>query len=105
MRDAECACFRRHTDMALSVRVIPRAAKSAVAGKRGDAILIRLSAPPVEGAANDALVEFLAKALGVPRRRVSIVSGEKSRDKRVAVEGLSDADVSGRLSAILNDVS
>jgi uncharacterized protein (TIGR00251 family) len=86
----------------LSVRVIPRASKSAITGRRGDAVVVRLAAPPVEGAANDALVVLLARALSVPRRQVSIVSGEKSRDKRVAIEGLTDGDVAARLSAILN---
>ena len=89
--------------MILSVRIIPRASKSMIAGRRGDAVLIRLSAPPVEGAANDALVEFLAATLKVPRRRISIVSGRKSRDKRIAIEGLSDTEVGARLSAVLND--
>jgi uncharacterized protein (TIGR00251 family) len=89
--------------VAISVRVIPRASKTAISGRRGDAIVVRLSAPPVEGAANEALIEFLAKSLRVPRRSVSIVSGEKSRDKRVAVDGLTEAEVSARLSAILED--
>ena len=88
--------------MILSVRVIPRAAKNAIAGTRGDAVLVRLSAPPVEGAANDALVEYLAKALSIPRRQISIVSGHTSRDKRVAIEGLTEGDVAARVSAILN---
>ncbi len=89
--------------MILSVRVIPRASTSAIAGRRGDAILIRLSAPPVEGAANEALIALLSRTLAVPRRSISIVSGQKSRDKRVAIDGLSDAEVAARLSAILND--
>lgn len=89
--------------MILDVRVIPRASKSAIAGKRGDALLVRLSAPPVDGAANEALVEFLARALGQPRRNLSIVSGHKSRDKRVSIEGITDSDLTSRLSAILND--
>lgn len=88
--------------MILSVRVIPRASKSAISGRRGDAIVVRLSAPPVEGAANEALVELLARAFSVPRRQVSIVSGERSRDKRVSIEGLTEGDVEARLSAILN---
>jgi len=58
-----------------------------VDGLRGDAVLIRLAAPPVEGAANEALIAFLSEALGVPRRSIAIVSGEKSRDKRVRIEG------------------
>lgn len=54
---------------------------------RGAAVLIRLAAPPVEGVANDALVAFLSDTLNVPRRRIEIVSGERSRDKRVAIAG------------------
>ena len=66
-------------------------------GLRGGAILIRLAAPPVEGAANDALIAFLSDALGVARRGVTIVSGEKSRDKRVRIEGLDEASARARL--------
>ena len=71
----------------LAVRVIPRAGRSGLAGTRDGALLVRLTAPPVEGAANTALVEVLAKALGVPKRAVSIVSGDRGRSKRVKVEG------------------
>ena len=89
--------------MILHIRVIPRASKSAIAGTRGDALLVRLSAPPVEGAANEALIDLLARTLGQPRRNVTIVSGHTSRDKRVSIEGISDSDLTARLSAILND--
>lgn len=89
--------------MILSIRVIPRASKSAITGRRGDAIVVRLAAPPVEGAANDALVEFLAGVFDRPRRDVSIVSGGKSRDKRVRIDGISDMTARACLSAILND--
>jgi len=88
----------------LSLRVIPRASKSGITGRRGDAIVVRLAAPPVEGAANDALIDFLSKAFGRPRRDITIVSGQKSRDKRVFIEGITDADLAARLSAILNHV-
>lgn len=71
----------------IDVRVIPRAAKSGVAGTRDGALLVRLNAPPVEGAANSELVEVIAEALGVPRRAVTIVAGERSRMKRVAISG------------------
>ena len=66
-------------------------------GRRGDAVLIRLAAPPVEGAANDALIAFLADALDLPRRNIRIVSGETSRDKRVQVSGLDRASALARL--------
>lgn len=75
------------------VRVIPRAKKTECAGTRDGALLIRLAAPPVEGAANDALVDFLATLLRVPRRAVHIVSGERSRLKRVVVDGVTDEQV------------
>ncbi len=81
----------------LAVRVIPRAPRTVVDGERAGAILVRLAAPPVDGAANDALVTFLAAALGVPRRQVTIVSGATSRDKRVRIEGLDESAVRGRL--------
>lgn len=84
--------------MVLNVRVIPRAAKNAVGGWRGDALVIRLAAPPVEGAANDALVDYLAELFEQPRRSVQILSGHKSRDKRVSIHGLTREMVEGRLS-------
>jgi len=79
--------------------VIPRAKRSTVDGERGGAVLIRLAAPPVDGAANEALVDFLAERLGLPRRQVSIVAGERSRDKRVQIAGLDAAAVRARLLA------
>ena len=81
----------------LAVRVIPRSPRTRVDGMRGDAILIRLAAPPVEGAANDALVAFLADMLRLPRRDIRIVSGEKSRDKKVAVTGMTREGLLERL--------
>ena len=81
----------------ITVRVIPRAARSGLAGTRGDALLVRLQAPPVEGAANDALIEVLARALQVPKRAVSIVAGNRSRQKRVRVVGIDAATAATRL--------
>ena len=66
---------------------------------RGDAIVIRLNAPPVDGAANEALVAFLSDVLGVPRRDISLVAGEKSRDKRVRVAGVNQQSAAERLTA------
>ena len=73
----------------LIVHVQPRARRSEVAGRHGDAIKVRLAAPPVDGAANDELVRFLAEALGVPRRAVHLTAGLTSRRKTVEIEGLS----------------
>ena len=81
----------------IDVRVIPRAAKSGVAGTRGDALLVRLNAPPVEGAANAELIDVVAAALDVPRRSVAIVAGERSRSKRVRVAGIDAETAANKL--------
>lgn len=78
------------------VRVQPRASRTEVAGTQQGALKVRLQAPPVDGAANEALVEFLADSLGVPRRLVRIVSGASSRTKVVEVTGV-DAGAVSRL--------
>ncbi len=85
----------------LQVRVTPRAGRTGLGGRRGDALLIRLAAAPVDGAANDALVAFLSKLLDVPKRDLTIVSGERGRDKRIAIAGLTPDQLQDRLSAIL----
>ena len=77
----------------LDVRVIPRAAKSQIAGRRDDALLVRLNAPPVDGAANTALIALFAEALGIPRRNIEIVAGHRSRTKRVRITGVTSADL------------
>jgi uncharacterized protein (TIGR00251 family) len=75
----------------LQVRVVPRAGRSAVAGVRDGALLVRLAAAPVDGAANAELIDVIAAAFAVPRRAVTLVSGERSRLKRVRIAG-TDAD-------------
>jgi uncharacterized protein (TIGR00251 family) len=72
----------------LEIRVIPRAGRSGFAGLRDGALLVKLAAAPVDGAANDELIALLAKALHVPKRDVTIVSGERARTKRVRIAGL-----------------
>lgn len=81
----------------IALHVIPRARRSEVTGLHGAALKVRLAAPPVEGAANEALVAFLAGALGVRRREVRLVSGERSRRKLVRIDGVNAATVSARL--------
>ena len=87
----------RPAGVELDVRVIPRARKTEVAGLRDQAVLIRLAAMPVEGAANDALVAFVAEWLAVPRRAVQILSGERSRRKRLSVTGVTANAIRVRL--------
>lgn len=70
------------------LHIVPRARATAVAGTHGDAIKIRVAAPPVDGAANAELVRFLAAQLGVPAARVTIAAGTGGRRKTVAVEGM-----------------
>jgi uncharacterized protein (TIGR00251 family) len=83
----------------ISVRVVTRAGRSGLAGKRRGALLVRLHAPPVEGAANVELINVIAGALDVPRRAVSIVAGERSRQKRVRVSGIDAATALSRLAS------
>lgn len=75
------------------MHVQPRASRTEVAGVHGAALKVRLHAPPVDGAANEELVKFLARSLGVARRAVRIVAGQTSRSKVVEIEGVSAASV------------
>lgn len=85
---------------ALTVRVTPRARRTEVAEILEDGTLrIRVTAPPVEGKANAALIEFLAHALGIRKSRIEIVAGEKGLDKIVSITELSAAEVQRRLQA------
>lgn len=77
----------------IAVQVQPRASRTELAGLHGEALKIRLAAPPVDGAANDALIRFLAETLGVPRSAVVISSGSSGRRKSVVVSGLSISEV------------
>jgi uncharacterized protein len=81
----------------IDIKVIPRAGKTSIAGTRDNALLIRLAAAPVEGAANAELIALLASALDVPKRHITVISGEKNRLKRVKVVGISAALVRQRL--------
>jgi uncharacterized protein (TIGR00251 family) len=80
------------------VHVVPRAKVTEIAGRHGDAIRVRLAAPPVDGAANAELVRFLAERLGVPRGAVAIARGANARRKTVAVDGVTtEAAIRGLL--------
>jgi uncharacterized protein len=77
--------------------VVPRASGTAVAGRHGNAVRIRIAAPPVDGAANEELVRFMAKRLGVSRGAVAIARGQSSRTKTVTIEGISTDAALARL--------
>ena len=83
----------------ITVRALPRASRAGVDGERDGALVVRVGAPPVEGAANRAVLNELAGALGVPPRALVLVSGERSRTKSIRVAGLSAADAARRLGA------
>ncbi len=81
-----------------TVRVQPRASRSGVDSVIGDALKVRVHAAPVDGAANEAVIEVLAEALGVSKRAIRIVSGESSRSKIVEVSGVSSTELKRALS-------
>ncbi|HNQ91173.1 MAG TPA: DUF167 domain-containing protein [Verrucomicrobiota bacterium] len=81
----------------LAVKVQPRASMNEVAGAQGEALRIRLTAPPVEGAANEELVRFLARVLECPRRQIELVRGHRSRHKVVRIPGMTASAVASKL--------
>ncbi len=72
--------------LVLSLRVQPRSSKAGIEDVREGRLRVRLNAPPVDGAANKALIELLADAFGVPKSRVELLAGETGREKRVAID-------------------
>jgi uncharacterized protein (TIGR00251 family) len=83
--------------VSFAVKVQPRAKRNAIIGELGDALKISLTAPPVEGRANDACIEFFANLLEVPRSSVSIASGKSGRRKVIRVAGLTSDELRKRL--------
>jgi len=83
--------------IALTCHAVPRAARDAIQGLHGDALKIRLHAPPVDGKANEALISFLSKKLNIPKSNIAIKSGLSQRRKIIAVNGLSKSEVEKRL--------
>lgn len=84
-----------------SVRLHPRAKKNAITGTLGDALKISLTAPPVEGKANQACIDFLADLLKLPRSSITIAAGQASRNKLIRISGVSAADVAARLRRVV----
>ena len=88
---------------AITVKVLPRAKKTELAGVMDDGTLkIRLAAPPVDGAANKALIEFLAQTLGIAKSQIDIIAGESSERKLISMVGISADEVDAIVGAILN---
>ena len=85
--------------VSFAVKVHARAKKNAITGEIGDALKVSLTAPPVEGRANEACIELFAKLLKVPRSSVTIASGQASRNKVIRVVGITPGQVGERLRA------
>jgi len=81
-----------------AIKVHPRAKKNAITGELGDALRVSLTAPPVEGKANEACIDFFAKLLEVPRSSITIAAGHTSRNKVIRVIGLSVTEIEKRLN-------
>jgi hypothetical protein len=90
----------RDGSVELRIYCQPRASKTEIVGLHGDAIKVRLAAPPVEGQANTKLCQFLSKFFDVPRQEVQILAGEGARQKRVLITGKTVQDILGRLSFV-----
>lgn len=93
---------QRADGVTLQILVQPRASKNEVVGEQGDALKVRLTSPPVEGAANRLCGEFIAKLLGVAKGTVSLESGDKSRHKRLFVRGMTLDEVQRKLQAAIH---
>ena len=89
----------REGEIWLSVKVQPRASKNEIGQALGNELKMKVTAPPVESAANEALLRFLAERLGCPRGRVQLVRGHTSRHKIVSIQRLSESEVLAKLSA------
>lgn len=85
----------------LQLLVQPRASRDQLVGMQGDALKVRLAAPPVEGAANAACCAYFAKLCSLPKGRVTLVAGETSRHKRLLLEGAEPAAVAAAIEAVL----
>ncbi len=76
-----------------NVRLIPRASKSELVGVQGDALKIRITAPPVEGAANKECIKFLSDVLGIKKSQIKIIAGHRSKNKKVSISGISRKEI------------
>ena len=81
----------------LKLRIVPNAKRDEVVGEHGDAVKIKVAAPALEGKANEALLEFIAEKLRIHRRDITLIAGEKSRDKLIEIANLDAAEARARL--------
>ena len=81
----------------LTLRIVPNAKRDEVVGEHGDAVKVKIAAPALEGKANEAVLEFLAEKLAIHRRDITLIAGEKSRDKLIEIAGIDATEAKGRL--------
>ena len=86
----------------LTLRVQPRSSRNRIAGRHGDAIKLSITTPPVDGKANEAVISYLAKLCNLPKSAISIVRGDKSRTKQVALAGCTVDQISAILEPLLD---
>ena len=84
-------------DIYIKVHANPKSSKNQIVGWKEDVLYIKITAPPVEGAANESIVKFLAKELGVKKNQVSLERGDKSREKRFVISGVTEEYIKNRL--------
>ena len=89
--------MRADTACTLAIKAIPNAKRNEIVGWLGDALKVKVHAPPVEGRANEVLCDFLAATLGLSRRAVTVLRGDTSREKLIRISGLTESDVLNRL--------
>ena len=90
-------CQEHPDGVVIKIKVQPRASKSRIAGLLGDSLKVTLTAPPVDGAANMACIEFFARLMGLPKSRIEIISGQTGRTKLLKIFGINSADLKEKI--------
>lgn len=90
-------CQEHPDGVVIKIKVQPRASKSRIAGLLGDSLKVTLTAPPVDGAANMACIEFFARLMGLPKSRIEIISGQTGRTKLLKIFGIKSADLKEKI--------
>ncbi|MBD3175566.1 MAG: hypothetical protein GF320_10310 [Armatimonadia bacterium] len=103
MPSSDLECSRTEGGSLLALKVLPRASRDELVGVRDGRLCVRTTAPPVDGSANSRVVAYLAKALGFRKSSLSIDSGEKSREKTLAIHGADPAQVRAAVDAALKE--
>ena len=87
----------QHLNNSIRVKLLPRSSKNQIVGREGDTYKVKVTSPPVDGKANETLIELLAKRLGVSKSTIKIISGERSKLKTVQINGLSQKEITNLL--------